>query len=245
MTRRLALALALCAAPAAHAAHPFITEDPGTQGKGRFELELGLAWRQGDPSVQGREFAFAPQLSYGIVDDLDLIVQAFWFNQSPAQGPAVIGNGDTALDVKWRFYESDAFAAGVRAGLDLPTGNSDKGLGAGKAGWHAIAIGSVTFGEYAVYGNLAYAYTRAPGTRSNLGAASIALTRPDERPLRGFVEVAAFSNPDPSNAQWPAVARAGGIYTVSEWLDLDAGFQARLNKSATRAAWLLGATVRW
>ena len=59
------------------------------------------------------------------------------------------------------------------------------------------------------------------------------------------MEVATFSNPDPSQSQWPAVARTGGIYTVYEGFDLDAGFQARLNKSATRTAWLLGATIRW
>jgi hypothetical protein len=238
------LALAIWAS-SAYAAHPFITEDPGTQGTGRFELELGFAARQGDPSIQGRQNAFNPQLSIGVADNVDLIAQAAWLSQAVAQGPTIVGSGDTLLDVKWRFCEGEMFALATRAGLDLPTGDVDTGLGAGGLGWHAIAVAGVTLGEYAVYANGAYAYTRAPGTRANLGAFSVALTRPDDRPLRGFVEVAAFSNPDPGDPQWPAVARAGGIYTVNTWLDVDAGFQARLNRSATRAAWLVGATVRW
>lgn len=243
--RTLAIASALALPTAALAAHPFVTEDPGTQGTGRFELELGLAARQGDPEINGREVAFSPQLSYGLAQSLDLIVQAVWLDQSVAQGPTVVGSGDTVLDAKWRFFEREGLAFAVRAGLDLPTGKESNGLGAGSVGGHAIGIAGLTFGEYAIYANVAYAYTRSPGTRSNLGGVSIALTRPDDAPLRGFIEAAAFSNPDPANPQWPAIARAGGIYTVNTWLDVDAGFQARLNRSATRAVWLVGATIRW
>jgi hypothetical protein len=246
--RRCALLIvALASTHAANAAHPFISEDPGTLGTGRFELELGLAYRRGDPSIPGRELAFNPQLSIGVADNVDVIAQAAFLKQWVTQGPTVAGMGDTLLDVKWRFYESDRLAFATRAGLDLPTGSSDvdSPLGAGQLGFHAIGIAGVTFGEYAVYGNVAYARTRAPDTRSNLLAVSAALTRPDDRPFRGFIEFAASSNEEPGNPQWPAVARVGGIYTVNPWLDVDAGFQARLNKSATRAVYLFGATVRW
>jgi len=239
------LVAAITSSTAAHAAHPFISEDPGTQGTGRFELEMGFAARQGDPTIPGRSAIVSPQLSIGAREDLDLIALGAWVDQSVAQGPAVVGNGDTALDFKWRFYERGSLAFAVRAGLDLPTGDSNTGLGAGQLGGHVIAIVSVTLGAFAVYGNADYAYTRAPGTRSNLGGFSVALTRPDDKPIQTFIEVAAFSNPDPSNPQWPAVARTGAIYTVNDWMDVDAGFQARLNRSAARAAYLLGATVRW
>lgn len=227
------------------AAHPFITEDPGTQGTGRFELELGAAARQGDPSLNGRELAFSPQLSLGIAPAIDLIVQSVWLRDTPAQSPTLAGSGDTVADFKWRFFQTEALALAVRAGLDLPTGDSATGLGAGALGYHAIAVAGVKLGSYSVYANAAYAYTRQPGTRANLGLLSMALTRPDDAPLRPFVEMATFSNVDPGISQWPAVARTGLIYTVNAWLDVDAGFQARLNRSATRAVWLAGATLRW
>ena len=112
----------------------------------------------------------------------------------------------------------------------------------GRNGFTAL---NVAFGEYAMYGNAAFVYTRAPGARSNLGGISIALTRPDDKPLRSFVEAAIGSNPDPMKTQWPAIARTGVIYTIVEGFDVDAGVQARLNKSAARVAWLVGATLRW
>ncbi len=240
-----AMASALFLIQPAFAAHPFITEDPGTQGTGRIELELGLAASQGDPSLNGRAVAFSPQLSLGIAPAIDLIAQAIWLNQMPAQAPTLAGSGDMLTDFKWRFFETDTLAFAVRAGLGLPTGDSATGLGAGTLGYHAIAIAGVKFGSYAVYANAAYARTRQPGARADLGFFSMALTRPDDAPLRTFIEAATFSSVDPGNPQWPAVARAGLIYTVNAWLDVDAGFQARLNRSATRAVWLAGATLRW
>ena len=241
--RNLAALLLLAIPALASAAHPFLTEDPGTQGVGHYELELGFAARQGDPSIPGRANQFAPQFSIGVLDNLDLIAQAFWISQTPTAAPTLLGTGDLTLDFKWRFYDKDDLAFGVRAGADMPT-DSDTAFGADQLGWHANGIIGFSFGEYAVYGNAVYAYTRQ-GARRNLGGFSIALTRPDDKPLRGFVEAGIASNPDPANSQWPAVARTGLIYTIVEGFDVDAGVQARLNKAATRLAWLVGATVRW
>lgn len=222
-----------------------LTEDPGTLGSGKMELELGLAALTGDPSINGRSVSFAPQLSIGATPAVDFIVQGIWLSQSSSAAPTVFGSGDTVADIKWRFFDRDDVQLAVRAGLDLPTGDSATGLGAGTTGVHAIAVAGWILGDCAIYANAAYARTRAADTRANLFAVSVALTRPDDAPLRSFIEAAAYSNPDPSNPQWPAVARTGIIYSVNAWLDVDAGFQARLNRSAPRAAFLAGATLRW
>jgi hypothetical protein len=243
---RLGVALAALTFPAlVHAAHPLVTEDPGTQGAGKFELELGFGAVQGDPSIPGRNSMFAPQLSMGVTDNLDLIAQVLRVQQTPTGEPSVIGQGSTLLDVKWRFKETDEYALGVRAGLDLPAGDGSDGLGSGQLGAHAIGIVSVALGDFAVYANAIYAFTRQPNTRRNLGGFSIALTRPDDRPLRGFVEVATYSNPDPDDSRWPTFARTGAIYTVTSWLDVDAGVQARINSASARFGMLVGMTVRW
>jgi len=243
---RAAAALIALALPAlAYAAHPFVTEDPGTQGTGKFEVELGFGAFRGDPSIPGRNAIFAPQLSIGVADDVDLIAQVPRVQQTPTEGPTLIGSGSVLLDVKWRFKETERYALGVRAGLDVPTGDGSDGLSSGQLGAHAIGIAGLTLDDYAVYANAAYAYTRQPGARRNLGAFSIALTRPDDRPLRGFVEATMYSNPDPARSLWPAFARAGAIYSVTSWLDVDAGIQARLNSAAARVGLLLGATLRW
>lgn len=49
MVRRLLLAVCvvIASAGAAFAAHPLITDDTGTQGKGKFQLEVnGAAWNE-------------------------------------------------------------------------------------------------------------------------------------------------------------------------------------------------------
>ena len=243
---RLGAALIAFALPSlAYAAHPFVTEDPGTQGKGKFELELGFGAFRGDPSIPGRNAIAAPQFSIGVADDVDLIGQVARVEQTPTEGATVIGQGSVLLDVKWRFKESEGYALGVRAGLDLPAGDGSDALGSGQLGAHATGIAGLTFGDYAVYANAVYVYTRQRGARRNLGGFSIALTRPDDRPLRGFVEAAMYSNPDPAQSQWPAFARAGAIYSLTSWLDVDAGVQARLNGAAARVGLLVGATLRW
>ncbi len=238
-------ALAAALAMPAFAAHPFITEDPGTQGTGRFELEMGAAARQGAPDMDGREVGVFPQLSIGAAPNVDLIAQSIWLRQSPSTGPAVSGHAGLLADVKWRFHEWEGGALAVRAGLDLPVGDGDTGFGSGRVGYHAIAIAGLTFGDYAVYANAAYARVPEPGTRANLGLFSVALTRPDDAPLKSFIEAATASNPDPGRSQWPAFARAGFICTVTPWLDVDVGYQARLNRAAARQIWLAGATLRW
>lgn len=231
---------------AAWAAHPFLTEDPGTQGKGRAELELGFGVDQGDPTFGGRGLLFSPQISYGLAENVDFIVQGFWQSQSPAGAPAVRGIGNTLMDFKWRFYESDGpLSLGVRGGVDLPTGDDSTGIGGGQPGGHVLAIAGWQFPDFSVYANAGYARVRQPGMRLNNGALSVAVSAPESAPLRTFIEAATYSNTDPAKTQWPALARTGVIYKVNGALDVDLGVQVRLNLSATRVSWLAGATWRW
>jgi hypothetical protein len=222
-----------------------LTEDPQTQGTGKFELELGQAFARGDPLQGGSGTEFAPQLTGGAAPALDIILRTTWLTQAPADAPTARGWGDSMLDFKWRFHESGQAAFAVRAGIDIPTGDAARGLGTGTAGYHVIAIAGWQFARVNVNANLAYARVRQEGARSDVGAVSAAVVGPNASPWRSFVEAATVSNPDPENAQWPAFVRTGLIFSATTWLDLDLGFQARLNRSATREVWLIGATLRW
>jgi len=62
---RAALPILFACAAEAFAAHPLLTEDTGTQGAGRFELELGNTWPR-DGGERADEFA--PQLVEPAVD---------------------------------------------------------------------------------------------------------------------------------------------------------------------------------
>jgi hypothetical protein len=239
------VAAALASAPAAFAAHPMLTEDPATQGTGHLELELGQAFARGDPLQGGQGTEFGPQLTYGAAPTLDLIVRTTWLTQAPADAPKTSGWGDSLLDFKWRFYEAEQRALAVRAGADIPTGDAARGLGQGTAGFHVIGVAGWQFEHVNVDANVAYFRVRQTGVRGDVPVVSAAIVGPNASPWRTFIETAASANPDASNPQWPAVARTGLIVTVANGLDLDAGYQARLDRSATRQIWLLGATLRW
>jgi hypothetical protein len=81
--RRLTFAALLYAATPAFAAHPMLTEDTGTQGAGRFELELGMAVTR---DHETRAFEFGPQLAYGIGQTVDLIVRPTWLDIRESEG---------------------------------------------------------------------------------------------------------------------------------------------------------------
>ncbi len=72
----LLLAILSCGHSVARAEHPMLTEDTGTQGQRRFELEQGLAFTQGDPSFGGNGREFGPQLSNASVPRHVLLAEA-------------------------------------------------------------------------------------------------------------------------------------------------------------------------
>jgi hypothetical protein len=239
------LAAALACATSAYAAHPLITEDTGTQGEGRYELELGLAGAKDDTS---RIYEFGPQLSCGLVANVDLIARPAWVevrNAAPEGAGRERGAGDTALDFKWRFHEGDGFSVGTRAGVALATGDAVKGLGAGKASFHGVVIGQLAIPAWTLIANLGYLQDPVPGERPNLWYGTAAAVWHAAERLRLSAEAAAFSPADPSRSTWPAVARFGAIVTAAPWLDLDVGYQFRLNRAAQLRVILAGATLHW
>jgi len=233
----------IAAMPPAFAAHPMLTEDTGTQGAGRFELELGPAQaRDGGSKV----LEFGPQLSYGALNNLDLIARPTWLRVSgvDAAGNAT-GFGDSGLDFKWRFVDAQPLSFGVRAGVDVPTGDADKGLGNGKVSPHAILIATYTTDPWLLAANIDYVYDPLIGDRRDLWGASAAAAYSPNDVWRFTAEVGTAMNPDPARTPWLTVARFGAIATVVKGIDADAGYQVRLTRAAPVQVILAGLTLRW
>jgi hypothetical protein len=230
-----------------HAAHPLITEDTATQGSGKFELEIGNAWTRDGPD---RSFELGPQLSYGVLPQLDAILRPTWLDQrSTIDGDSVHarGAGDTAADLKWRFFQRDKLSLAVRAGVNAPTGDADRGLGSGKPTYHGLLAASIDLAPFALHSNIGYTRNRAdPMERRDLFHASAAAVSTVDATWRLLLaELAADTNVDTTRSVWPVVARVGAIYTVKKGFDIDIGYQTRLNRAAARQVLLLGLTARW
>jgi hypothetical protein len=246
--RHRALCLFVLAFPiAAHAAHPLITEDTATQGRGKFELEIGNAWTR---DGSDRSFELGPQLSYGVLPQLDAILRPTWLDQrSTIAGDTVHarGAGDTAADMKWRFFERDKLSLAVRAGVTAPTGDADRGQGSGKPTYHGLLAASIDLAPIAVHANIAYTRNRAdPMERRDLYHASAAAVWTVDASWRLLLaELATDTNVDNTQSVWPSVARVGAIYTVKRGFDIDVGYQTRLNHAAASQVLLVGVTARW
>jgi len=70
--------LLLIAACPSWAAHPLITDDTGTQGKGKYQLELNGQYDWDEEEVEGVSIKsaggeVAGTLSYGIAENVDLV----------------------------------------------------------------------------------------------------------------------------------------------------------------------------
>lgn len=219
---------------AAHAAHPLITEDTGTQGRGRWQLELnGERTRDG----AARATQTAAVLSYGFVDSADLQVGIPYVRHE--------GKGDAAVDVKWRFWESGALSLGLKPGITLPTGRDERGLGAGRVTWGSLFILSYEPERWAFHSHAGYRHNRNTlGQRESLKHLSGAVLFKATERLRLLIDVSRDTDPDPASDTTLRQHVVGFIYSLTRDFDIDAGIR-RGNEPAIDRALLFGLTLRW
>jgi hypothetical protein len=239
----------LACASASWGAHPFITDDAKTQGKGNFELQLGTQFtRTADNATTISAFQFAPQLSYGLVDSVDLQLRPN-YNIDFSTGPdpqRAAGFGDVFVGFKWRFFERGEWTSAIGAGTGLPTGNADRGLDAGRATPFAYLIGMWTHETLQLQATIGAIRNAAlPEGRAWLAHVSAATLWKPRPGLQVGFDVITDQNPVRSSGQWPTAGLVGIIYSATSFLDLDLGYQHRLNHSAPDNQYLLGATFRW
>jgi len=235
----LALAIAIAAASGAQAAHPLITEDTGTIGKGRWQLEL--FGEEGEARGTGARLdQHDAVLSYGLGGALDLQFGVPWIREQAT------GMGDASLDLKWRFLQAGRLSLGLKPGISLPTGDEAKGLGAGRAGWKSLLILTWEDGPVAFHAHAGYLRNRNDqGERASLTHFSGAITVQATPEVKVVMDLARNTNPDPAATQSERYLVFGAIWSVSKNLDLDLGLKVGHGAAALDEAVLLGATVRW
>lgn len=256
----LAAALALTHAGTALAAHPLITDDTGTQGKGKFQLEVtGEAGRDKErlggvvTRETGGELAVA--LSAGLSDTVDLVVGVPWVWSRVKEDGILTGDeqgiGDLCLELKWRLLELGGFSLAVKPGVTIPTGDEHKGLGNGKASYGATLIASQELGPVTLHANGAYSrneYKIAVDrelNRHDIWHASVAGVYRAAQNLQLLANYGMESNGEHGNDTWPAFLLGGVIYTVAENLDLDLGVKRGLSGPEADLTYLAGVAYRF
>ena len=238
------------------AAHPLITDDAGTQGKGKFQLEVNGQYDSDKETTAGVETKStggqaAATLSYGIIDNADLVLNVpYVWGKVTEDGVSTYdekGLSDVSFEVKWRFFEKDGLSVALKPGISFPTGDDEKGLGTGKTGYHMFLIGSKEAGPWAFHANLGYIRneTKVVDEEKNLWHASLATTYEVVKDLKLVGNIGIERNTDKAADNDPAFFIAGAIYSIAENFDIDAGVKVGLTSSETNQSLMAGTTYRF
>ncbi|HIJ90310.1 MAG: transporter [Desulfobulbaceae bacterium] len=240
----------LSSVSAAFAAHPLITDDTGTMGSGKAQLELtGEYGHDKEDGVTTKTRQGDACFTYGLSEAVDLVADLPYLHARSSDATASMtenGFSDTSLAVKWRFYEDNALSLAIKPGLTLPTGDDQEGLGAGKVTYSLFFITSKEMDPWAFHLNLGY--NRNENTldeEKNIWHASIASTLAVTENLAAVANLGIESNPDKLAGTDPAFVLAGLIYALSEKLDLDCGIKYGLNDPETDYTVLAGVTWKF
>ncbi len=105
--------LLLAGSALAQGGPPMVTDDPGTPGDGKWEINIGAIQAR---TRSARELA-APDadINYGWGDHIQLKADIPWVTAKPEGQPSRSGLGDGDFGVKWRFVDEE------KAGYSLST----------------------------------------------------------------------------------------------------------------------------
>lgn len=255
LIRGLILGAVLLTNPVAWAAHPLITDDAGTQGKGKYQIEINGQYdsdkeTENGVALESRGGEVATCLSYGALEYVDLVLNLpyQWGNDKEA-GDTVSnedGIADPTFEVKWRFFEKGGLSLALKPGVSFPTGNDERGLGTGKSGYHAFVIASQEAMPWAFHINLGYiGNENRIDEEKNLWHASFATAYEVINKLKIVGNVGVERNTDMMAANDPAFLLGGVIYSLSDDSDIDCGVKYGLSSSETDWSLMAGTAFRF
>lgn len=223
VTRLAILAAALSTLPLqAHAFHPLITDDTGTQGAGGNQFELAYDHVRSDG-----ETARALGLTYtrGVADSVDAFVGAAYQTSSPS------GWGNVGVGVKWRFYENEAnkLSLALKPEILLPVSRADEadGLGNGEVSYGVTFIASqeTSFGELHFNAELARSNFAddAIDDRKGFWRVSVAPVWAVAEGWKLALDLGLQANGDRSEDATMGFVELGVVYTPNDTMDLSFG----------------------
>ncbi len=224
----------------AHAAHPLITDDAGTQGKGKAQVEFIGEYDHEKKDGVTTDSVVAPTipvLSYGMTDAVDIVLGIPYehVRTSDSQSAATAdGISDASVELKWRFYENNGLSFALKPGITLPTGNDEKGLGAGRATSHLYFITTKEVKPWTFHINLGYIRNENKvNEKIDIWHASLAGVLDVLKNLKAVANIGTESDRDKASKTDPGFILGGLIYSISENLDFDIGIKKGFNNHGT------------
>ncbi|MBI4680790.1 MAG: transporter [Nitrospirae bacterium] len=245
----------------AFGAHPLITDDAGTQGRKKFQIEVNSEFSYdkekkfsedtGDwvtEKTTGGEIA--TNLSYGVDDYTDIVIGLPYQWSEVKENDIVAsdedGVSDMSMEMKWRFYEKDGLNFALKPGVTLPTGDDERGLGSGRTTYSMVFIATKEISPAAFHLNFGYKRNdNKVDERRDIWHASFASDVEVVKNLEAVANIGVERNHTKTSHTQPAFILGGLIYSVSENLDIDLGVKGGLNNAEADYTILAGIARRF
>ena len=228
----------------AFAAHPLITDDTGTQGRGKFQLELNAEYASDSGNT---ETALGATLSAGLLENVDIVIGTPYIilreKDEAGHWSSEDGISDLSLSVKWRFYEHDGLSFALKPGVTLATGNEARGLGEGKPTYSLFFITTKELEPFTLHLNLGYIANRREVR--DIWHYSLAAEYAASKNIRIVGNIGGETNPDRASNVHPLFALGGLIFNATDNLDIDFGIKTGLNKAEADYTLLAGIAFRF
>jgi hypothetical protein len=243
----------------AYAANPLATDDTGTQGILKFQVETNAEFGWNRDTVNGTTTRTNNQslnevFTAGILDPLDLALTVpFKWQQVSVNGKSTYDQGglsDISLAIKWRILEIGPASLAIKPSITFPSGDYNRGLGNARPAYGATLISTAEFKPVTVSANVGYTfqkYTDADKAvhRESLWNFSLAGTAEIMRGLQLVAEIGTATNANRPSTNWPTFVTGGAIYSVIENLDFSLGVKVGLTGSETDLTILPGISFKF
>ncbi|MCF6291435.1 MAG: transporter [Desulfobacterales bacterium] len=232
----------------AFGAHPLISDDAGTLGRGNSQIEITGEYGSDDEAgVKSEATELAVALGHGLTDSVDLILAipylATWTEQAGVTTTAA-GVSDLSVELKYRFYDQDALSLALKPGISVPTGDEQQGLGSGRATASLFFIASHEATPLTMHLNLGYIRNEnLADEQRDLWHLSLASELELDDRLRGVANIGWERNPDSTSDTPVAFILGGFVYSINQTVDLDLGIKYGLSGPETDFSLLAGLTI--
>jgi hypothetical protein len=226
----------------AHAAHPLISDDTGTQGVGGYQIEVNTDWLR---DADNKTRTATATLTRGLTETTDIFLDMPFALSHPT------GLNDIGLGLKWRLLESDGLSVGLKPELSISSGDQQKQLGDGRSGAALTLLTQYELGDWTWLFNLGtelHRYSSATSQdeyRRYINKASVGLTYQLDDQWLFVMDTGIQSHANKSEKKEPRFAIIGLIYSLSDDAELDVGYKKALNATEIDRQVGIGLTYRF
>lgn len=229
---------------------PLVTDNTGTQGKGKAQIEIsnGAGFNNAHRCVE-HSTEVTPVITAGMNDKTDIVLSCpFIFStvSGDTAETSFSGFSDICIEVKYCFWKKEKVSFAVKPGISFPTGNYKNGLGSGKFSESLFLISTFDFSK--IVSNLNAGYLRNEnrcGDAPDIWHISADIDYSASKNLHIVVNSGAEKCPDLLSKTPPVFALIGLYYFLNEDCELSIGYKKGITVTETNHAFIYGLTLRF